>query len=205
MRHHEPGESWSPEAADLAAYVDGELHGNRREQVDAWLAHHPDAAAELRAHRRLAQVWQASSPPEPSLEQWRAVLERVASTTPVRRSPRPVRWQRFYGIAIAVAGTAAAVVLALSLDHADPQGREPLVVVTPEDVEIVSVSAADRMTLVVGVPPLQGPLELVSPGDIESLSVRPDSDGMLPHVPTDAGPAAPMIVAPLNEEAFPEG
>ena len=73
-----------------------------------------------------------------------------------------------------------------------------MAVVSPEDVEIVSLHAADRATLVVGVPPVTGPLVLASVGDVELEGVEPDTDGMVPSIHMDERSLTPMIVAPLE-------
>jgi hypothetical protein len=73
-----------------------------------------------------------------------------------------------------------------------------LAVVSADDVEIVSLRAADRVTLVVGVPPVTEPLVLASLGDVELDGVEPDADGMVPDVHMGEGSVTPMIVAPLD-------
>ena len=42
--------------ADLHAYADGQLSGARRAAVEAYLAQHPDAAAQVAAWRRQADA-----------------------------------------------------------------------------------------------------------------------------------------------------
>jgi anti-sigma factor RsiW len=51
------GEQWP---ARLMAYADGELEPGERARVAAWLADHPEAAAELDALGRLERLWQAA-------------------------------------------------------------------------------------------------------------------------------------------------
>ena len=80
----------------------------------------------------------------------------------------------------------------------EPPAAEPLAVVSSDDVEIVSLRAADRDTLVVGIPPVTGPLVLASPGDVEIKAVEPDADGMVAALYVDEGLVTPMIVAPLD-------
>lgn len=50
----------TPSEHDLHAYVDGRLDAAHRAQVEAWLAQHPDSAAELRAWQRDAQQLRAA-------------------------------------------------------------------------------------------------------------------------------------------------
>jgi anti-sigma factor RsiW len=52
--------STTPTEYELHAYVDGMLEGARRAEVEAWLAHHPERAAELRAWQRDAQQLRAA-------------------------------------------------------------------------------------------------------------------------------------------------
>src|SRR5208282_5593574 len=110
-----------------------------------------------------------------------AVLAHLeANAFPLPRSPVPRR--RLIGTCVA-AGLAAALLLVLCWPHGDRSAKdhevpESLAVVSSEDVEIVSLRAADRATLVVGVPPVTGPLVLVVAGDVEFQRVEPDADGM---------------------------
>ena len=84
---------------ELHAYVDGELPGERRDAVEAWLAKHPDDAARVSAWRTQADTVRARyasivTEPVPA----RLALERIVRS---RRS-----W-----IAIAAAATVAAFVI----------------------------------------------------------------------------------------------
>ncbi|TWH99745.1 anti-sigma factor RsiW [Luteimonas cucumeris] len=49
-----------PSEDDLHAYVDGLLDGERRAGIEAWLAHHPERAVEVRAWQQDAQQLRAS-------------------------------------------------------------------------------------------------------------------------------------------------
>src|SRR5437763_11241746 len=120
----------APDPAWLAAYVDGELEDDERARVEAWLAHDPEARAEVEAQRRLKDLCDRCPAPEPDLLAWDDVLARVesalstpavaeaASVAPNRR--RSLRW------AVGAAAAAAAILLTLWLsrpgspvDHAD--------------------------------------------------------------------------------------
>src|SRR5205823_2431220 len=57
MRHHNDVGGEVPSPGQLAAYVDGELDAAACRRVEAWLAAHPEAAAEIEAQRRLADLW----------------------------------------------------------------------------------------------------------------------------------------------------
>jgi hypothetical protein len=166
--------------------------------VEAWLAAHPEAAAEVEAQRRLAELCRTATPPEPGEAAWAALGERIAAGVGTARG-RPGR--RFAWIAL-VGSLAAGLFLAWLALGPVPRGPapepapvavvEPYPVVSPEDVEIISIAAADRDALVVGEPPLREPLVLVAPGEVEVQSIGPEADGMVPYVP--AGPVAPTPV-----------
>jgi anti-sigma factor RsiW len=70
-----------------------------------------------------------------------------------------------------------------------------------DDVEIVRIQAADRMSLVVGSPPLEeGEVQWVLPGDVRVERVSKDSDGMEPLVAVNKdGPIAAMIMPPRDQ------
>src|SRR5437764_4714017 len=65
----------------LAAYADGELDAAGRARVEAWLADHPEARAELEAQRKLSRrnqrLWQASAGPSPGEVGWSRLFARV--------------------------------------------------------------------------------------------------------------------------------
>jgi len=72
----------------------------------------------------------------------------------------------------------------------------PFAVATAEEIEILSVVAADHPALAVGEMPVRGPLELLAPGEMTVTSVQPDArDNMTPVVPQGAD--TPMFWAPL--------
>src|SRR5437016_1276121 len=69
-----------PCQARLTAYVDGELSDEERARLEAWLARHPEARAEIDAQRRLAACWERCPVPEPDIVAWDDALSRVEST-----------------------------------------------------------------------------------------------------------------------------
>ncbi|MBY0523300.1 MAG: hypothetical protein K2R98_07870 [Gemmataceae bacterium] len=211
--------SWNaPSPEQLAAFVDGELDATTRASVAVWLEENPEAVAELDAQRRLERLVHASPPPEPSEAEWAAMLDRIVLQTqvhadapkPVPQTRRPVATSRRL---LVLAMTAAATVLiALSLrpqpgPEVVPPQPQPVVaiktlpVASDEDVEIVSVDAADIQFLVVGEPPMRGLVVLAAPGDVVLDSIEPDpTDGMMPKtMGMDMNNGnGPMIVAPLS-------
>ena len=72
MRHHNDVGGAVPSPGQLAAYVDGELDAAACRQVEAWLATHPEAAAEIEAQR--AQIAELASERDSRVE-----FEREAS------------------------------------------------------------------------------------------------------------------------------
>jgi hypothetical protein len=196
----------------LAAYADGELDTAGRARVEAWLADHPDARADLQSQihlsRRNRKLWKVSAPLAPSEGSWARVFGRVQDVldAPVRPAAAPPR--RPFRHLAAVLTTAAAVafaVYALAPDRAhrpvattDPPAEvEPLALAVATDVDILSIDDRDATALVVGQVPLSGTVVLAAVGDVELRGIQKAEDGMLPRVQmTDAG-NAPMIVAPL--------
>jgi anti-sigma factor RsiW len=193
----------APTFEELTAYVDEQLDPALRQEVETWLRDHPEAAAEIDGQRKLARWWQATAPAEPDDSTWRAVLAHAeAATFGSQRSAVPRRRLIGRGVAAGLAAALLLVFFGLHRDRStmDPGAAEPLAVVSPEDVEIVSLHAADRATLVIGVPPVNGPLVLVSAGDVEFERVEPDADGMVPYIQMDEG-ASPLVLAPLDAAA----
>jgi anti-sigma factor RsiW len=191
MSRSRPTDTGAPRPEELAAYVDGQLAPARRKGVEIWLRNHPEAAVEIEEQRRLAGLWRATTPGEPEEANWGSILTHVEGAYGRFRSARS-RNRRL--ILIGAAGLAAGLLLMLRT----PRAGEPFAVVSPDDVEIVSLHAADRVTLVVGVPPVTEPLVLASLGDVELEGVEPAADGMLPSIHMDERSTTPMIVAPLD-------
>jgi hypothetical protein len=184
------------------AYVDGEFDAQTRLEIEDWLANHPAAAADVEAQRRLVEMVEATRPAEPDEAAWAQTLASIE--TGLAAAP-PTKWSAWRSLTRWLSA-AAAVLLFLVMDRTPPDqsglpALEPLQVMSAEDVEILSVHAADEKTLVVGLPPVQEPLDLAGSGDVLVKDIRPDKDGMVPYVHHQAGGAAPMIVAPLSVES----
>jgi hypothetical protein len=195
----------------LAAYVDGELDAVARARVEAWLAEHPEARAELDDQRRLSRrnhnLWQSSAGQPPSEVSWARLLHRVqgALNASARPDAPPAHRPHILRFAAPALAAAAAVFLGVLLwrpagspgPQPGPGDETPLAVADDADIEIVSIQEADAPLLVVGQPPLTDKVVLVSATDVELVKVERDTDGMMPQVQMNAGPNAPMIVAPL--------
>jgi len=193
----------------LAAYADGELDAAGRARVEAWLAEHPEARVELEALRRLSRrnqkLWVASSGPTPSEASWARLFTRVQhalarpGADPVA-APPPARRPRRLGLMVSLAAAAAVAVAVFVPPPPTPVGpadEEAYAVASDDDVEIVSIQDADAQLLVVGLPPLPGPIVLASANDVTLDKVEQDSDGMKPKILMEPGPVAPMIIAPM--------
>jgi hypothetical protein len=106
---------WTPSHEMLAAYADGELDHRphlreRRRQIEAWLAKHPEAC-DLEAQMELSRLWTLTTPAEPSPVTWAKVWSRVEHT-PQRLKLK--RWPAALWLAgIAAMGAAAAVLIVL--------------------------------------------------------------------------------------------
>jgi hypothetical protein len=195
----------------LAAYADGELDAAGRARVEAWLAGHPEALAELENQRKLSRtnskLWHSSAPPSPGERSWSRLFGRVhtalanrpATPEPTRRSPR-------FRYGAAILATAAAALFAIGRlyrpGEPDPVVPSPgvdetaLVMADPADVDVQSIQDADTELLVVGQPPFAGQLVLAAAGDIQLEKVQKDTDGMVP-APMAAGPNVPMLCVPM--------
>ncbi len=202
----------APEAL-LAGYVDGELTAAERAAVETRLARDPAAAAEVEGQRALLRLWPTVPPPEPSPFLWARTLTGITAglavagavpTAVVRAVKLPARRPAWFRAALRWTGAAAAVLLVLVLNPMAPHepapvpAAEPFPVATSEDVDIVTLNAADADRLVVGNVPVRGPLDLAAPGDVVVVSIQPDVDGMLPYLRIHAENPSPMIVAPLD-------
>jgi hypothetical protein len=196
-----------PTPETLAAYVDGELTPGERSVVERWLRDRPEARAELDAHQRLNGAWQASRPGEPDEATWSMTLAGIANRLPVPigKLPRqriPLRW--LAGVA-AAAAVAALVWIFVSKPRQpelpSPQRpleivENPLPIASPDDVVITSVWGPDEELLLVGHPPLRGPMTLADPGDVqlEEKTPVPDTEIKFKEEPG----ATPMIVIEPN-------
>ena len=194
----------------LAAYADGELDAAGRARVEAWLADHPEARAELDNQRKLsrtnAKLWQSSSPASPGERSWSRLFVRVHTALTNRpATPELSRGMPRYRYAAAMLATAAAAVFAVGLFRPGepvpvvpvPDGDETvLVMADPADIDIQSIQFADTELLVIGQPPLTGQVVLAAPGDIQLEKVAKDTDGMMP-APMAAGQNVPMLCVPI--------
>ncbi|MBI2808525.1 MAG: hypothetical protein HYX68_26355 [Planctomycetes bacterium] len=208
---------WNPDPQLLAAYFDGELEGRDemadvRARIETWLQTNPDAVGAWAAHRELQQQWRDTTPPEPTQAMWAKALQRIDAG---RRQPNvPVERRRPW----LTAGLVAAMVLfvcgllfwrassILNFSPEEPVANLPkapldlddsdvFAVATAGEVTILRVNGDDAEALVVGELPLDGPLELASPGDVLVTSSRCPRTNV-----RQKGPARPMVWARLDAE-----
>ncbi len=218
-------EKGKPRPELFAAYADGELERDPalwpfRQEVEHWLAEHPEDLDQVHGNRPLEELWDETSPAEPAPGSWAVVLERLQSLPLETSRRRGLRW----GALVAALGTMAAAVLLVAFLWPEPLWPEPrpqqiglaakvdnppavvpspleiYLVASSAEIEILSVEGADTHSLVVGQMPVQGPLELLAPGEVTVTSVQPAaSDNMFPDVRLK-GPATPMIWARVDTE-----
>jgi anti-sigma factor RsiW len=194
----------------LAAYVDGELTPAECRRVETWLAEHPDARADVEAQRRLGRLFEETAPPSPGDEQWAEALAGVES----RLAGPPLRgadWRRRV-TAWAAGLAAAAVLLALALRNPPappavqreqpPAAEEAWPVVSPDEVDIVSMDDRDRAALVVGEPPVSEPMEMLSASEIE-VNRMPDGPGGVARLHVVPGANGPVVFMSLGTEPEP--
>lgn len=196
----------------LAAYADGELAAEQRDQVEQWLRENPDAREMLDAQEAFGpnsmDFWDAVCPPIPSERQWSEVAENVHGTSPAARA---TRWYGVLGT-LGLVATAATILFALPgqpapcLNHpvdppciqpASPSDDEPFLMASESEVRIISLPEAAADLLLVGQHPLHdSTLQLASAGEIAFFGVGSDLAGNFPTIPDPFGPEAPMIWAP---------
>jgi anti-sigma-K factor RskA len=191
----------------LAAYADGELGPAERAAVEAWLAVRPEARAEVEALRWLARLWQAPEPPEPSEAAWAGVRDRVETAVRHRQrdgrqrvAPRRIgtTW-RLFALATGAAAVLVGVFVGQYFWPAPQQPSGPLLpVATSDDVDIVSMDAGDIGALVIGDPPVQGPLELASAEDVTVDDTGQDVEVIIRDPDQPGSPPPPMMMVPLD-------
>jgi anti-sigma factor RsiW len=189
----------------LAAYVDGELEPCQRDAVEAWLARHPEACADVLAQRQLVKLYESTRPPEPDADTWSVALAGIQAQVPW--GPRVERKRRLSLrrlVALVAAAAAAAIIAALLLRPAPPgpdstetDVAEPWPVVSDGDVIITRIAEADRESVVVGDLPISAPLLLADHGDINQVELTPDQ-GMNPQYHPDR---APMVISEPRKDA----
>jgi anti-sigma factor RsiW len=206
MSTYRPDPPHDPKPPELAAYVDGELDAASCGPVEAWLADHPEAAAEVESQRRLLRLWRETRPPEPLEAEWATVLARLEAALPaaapwVEARQRAARYRRALVWAAVVAASIAAVLvgrwlLNRSTEPGNPPGQDspeaPFEVASDADVEIISIEGDDVSALVAGEPPVREPLVLALPGEVTVREVDPGGAGSPPARGPDR-PTAPMI------------
>ncbi len=165
-------------------------------------------------YRRLAQLWNDTTPPEPPAAVWDDLATQLAALPPAKAGRG--RWlPRWTAALVAVAATVA-LALWLGWGRSDaprvaqdrpmpapaPAPVEAYPVATADEVVILRVEGEDTQTLVVGELPLHGPMELAGPGEVALTSVQPDArDRMLPDVRI-GGAQRPMIWARIAAEVM---
>ncbi len=95
---------------------------------------------------------------------------------------------------------AALVLLALSVGwQTQPaQGRTAFSVTLDGDVEIISMDAGDVPALIVGEPPVRGPLMLASAQDVTVDDTGHDVEVVVPDPDLPSQRTAPMMMVPLD-------
>lgn len=205
----------------FAAYFDGEFEGRDdlialKQRIEAWLADNPEARADQARYRQLLRLWQAASPPELDSSRWDAMLaelQALAAQQPA--GPTLPHRRRGWRLASRMGVTAAAVATIFlvwpthepvrlqpitPVAQQQPVEDEVLQVAVAEEVTILRVEGADTQTLVVGVLPLSGALELVSANEVVFTSMQPDAtDAMLPELRVGAS-STPLIWARADSE-----
>lgn len=176
----------------LAGYADGELSAADRATVEAWIAADESVRAELETQRRLShknvELWQKVAPPAPSDAAWNRVLSAIdAGVQPAMpgvnyRTSGQRGWSRW---ALAVAALAAMMVVAIGTSfwatsnnniNSLYSANDAFQVARADEIDILSIHGDDDM-IVVGRPPLGGPMDLVTVGDTEFWATATELSG----------------------------
>jgi len=201
----------------LAGYADGELDATNRAIVEAWLNDHPEDRAELEAQqlfvRKNSTFWQRASLPQVNEIQWNELFGKICAavqpTRPAYREPVAPAWRRW---AVGIAAIAVAGLIAVNLnlgrrpandnDLSFPTG-EAFAVASADDVDIISIQGED-IIIIVGRPPLAGPLEMIPIGEVVLESIFSDADGHLKKVDINpADPRKPIFIDPNKTQPVP--
>jgi hypothetical protein len=212
-----PGDSWTPSRELLAAFADGELEDRPHlaellRQIEGWLADHPEAYDELEAQVELTRVMAATAAALPASATWAEVWSRIVGAPRVAVA----RW-KVWSIAGLVTAAAAAIVFAV-LRFGSPEPAptpappkpgpsspgvpmvqvavEPLEVATADEIEIVRVAGADTGSLVTVNLPINRPIELLEPHEVDVQPPANNSAGTEVH---QSG-SGPIVWTPLPRQ-----
>jgi hypothetical protein len=185
MKPHLPFFGDQPAPEQWSAYLDGELDEEAARQVEAWLAEHPETAAELESERKLTALWQEAAPPEIDCAVANTVLANIERAVFGRTTRRARR--RRAALRLAVAGLAATLLLVL-------WPKKPVDDPRPPDHAPVTEGKIDGARLVGAEPLLDQPLPLATPRDVQLLNLSPDEAGTMPVLARDRDPNAPALM-----------
>lgn len=197
-----PPDPWKPDPERLAAFCDGEVHdAAERARIEAYLAEHPEAQAEMASLRQLRGLWEKTTPPQPTPATWKDQEARLDE--PPRPRPELPRLQPLMRTVLIVAVAAclalAWVLTTLTRPVPAPAAVPVLPVASADEIEILHIDGEDIASIVVGTLPLVGVLELADSGDVEVHSVQPmHRTQRMPMVPAEG--RRPMIWARLDTE-----
>jgi len=135
-----------PLTAELHAYADGRLAPARQAAVDAWLAAHPEAAAEIADWRRQKELLHAAFDPvaEEAVPERLAAATRQRPSSPLLRIAAALGWLAI-GVAIGFAlrgkpaAEAPAIARQAAIAHAvyTPEIRHPVEVGAEQEAHLV--------------------------------------------------------------------
>jgi hypothetical protein len=122
------GDRRSPDAQQIAAFLDGELDGQPRlaplrRWIQEWLLDHPEAGAAALAQRRLERLMHVTAAADPSEAEWDRMLTRLEQLPPP--AARPAAAHRGVAGLVALLTTAAAVWAVVALWPRPPADERP--------------------------------------------------------------------------------
>ena len=198
MRNDRTNPDPSPE--QLAAFLDGELDAADRSRVEAWLAGHPAAAAEIDGQRRVAACGPTTRRPSQAPPPGRPLWPASGLDCPCRgrrRLPRTL-WLGAGAAAVLLAALSAAQLSAASFPNSCLRNR-------PDAASRTGVRGrghykhgvrSSRRAWSSPLPPVQQAIFLAGQDDVSIMSMEsyPGDDGRVPQIGEGD---VPMIVAPL--------
>ncbi len=160
----------------------------------------------------LDQIWKDTQPKDPSEQSWDRVWDNIEKKIDESTHPEPARRKAPWLVGAALIAASLALLLSrnvntrpavdqislveknLSFDKKNENSLEgELVIVTSSEIEINSMDEDDTDSLIVGRPPVVGPLEMVSHQEfkLDHMETHPEGQTM-DLVQPEQGP--PMIV-----------
>src|SRR6516225_9117324 len=179
----EPGPARNQE--EIAGYVDAELSPTAQERLEAWIDEDPGIMREIERQEKIKDLYASTRAPEPGEAAWQAAASRSRRRVIVRVDSvprRPVWTSRSAAMAAAAAVLIGALVIGPRPSGQIRDDLPELQVLSPQDVEIVSLDDKDRGAIMIGQAPKLENLVAVTPADVQITSAMAGPDGRMPKI-----------------------